>query len=181
MSEMANNNLSETFYKRLFIGISVVVAGLVALLFVIKPPEVNLGIDLTLFPKFHAILNSIATVALLSGYYFIRQKNIKAHKASMFTALAVSSVFLISYVTYHTLSETTKYGGDGPLRYIYYFILLTHIVLAAGVLPFILLTFFRALTGNFARHRKIARITLPIWLYVTVTGVLVYILISPYY
>lgn len=173
--------MSEQAYKKLFIAISIIIVGLVALLFVIEPPEVDLGFDLKILPKFHAILNSIASVALITGLVFIKQKNIKAHKLSMFTALAVSAVFLISYVTYHTFSESTKFGGEGTIKYIYLFILLTHIVLAAGVLPFILMTFFRALTGNYEKHRKIARITFPIWLYVTVTGVIVYLMISPYY
>ena len=99
----------------------------------------------------------------------------------MWSAFAVSTVFLLSYVTYHSLTEPTKFGGEGALKLVYYFILATHVVLAAGVLPFILFTFLRALTGDFQKHKKIAKLTLPVWLYVTITGVLVYLLISPYY
>lgn len=172
-----SNNVS----KWLVIVVSVAVPALVAILFVVKPPEVDLGIDLTLFPKFHALLNSIATVLLLAGLYFIKQRNITAHKTMMIFAIVVSAIFLVSYVVYHTLSEPTRYGGEGVMKYIYYFILITHVVLAAGALPFILITFLRALAGNFAKHRKMARYTLPVWLYVTVTGVVVYFLISPYY
>ncbi len=154
---------------------------MVVVLFYVNPPDVDLGVDLKFFPKFHAVLNSIATLLLLAGLYFIKNKQITKHKAMMIGALAVSTVFLLSYVTYHSLSKPTPYGGEGALKYVYYFILITHVILAAGVLPFILFTFFRAFTGNFEKHRKIAKITFPIWLYVTITGVLVYLLISPYY
>lgn len=178
---MSNMALSEGLAKKIVIGVSVLVTLLVILMFYVAPPKVDIGIDLTIFPKFHAILNSIATVLLLAGLFFIKQKNITAHKASMFGALIVSAIFLVSYVTYHTLSEPTVYGGEGALKYVYYFVLLSHILLAAGILPFILFTFYRALTSDFAKHRKIATYTLPLWLYVTVTGVLVYLMISPYY
>lgn len=173
--------LSNNISKRVIIAVSVLIPIVVALLFVIEPPKVDLGIDLTIFPKFHAILNSIATVLLLTGLFFIKQRNITAHKAMMLGALLVSAVFLVSYVVYHSLSEPTKFGGEGAVKYLYYFILITHVVLAAGVLPFILFTFYRALTSDFVKHRKMARYTLPIWLYVTVTGVVVYFMIAPYY
>ena len=173
--------MTETIYKRVIIGISLLVPALVIILFYVDPPEATSGIDLKIFPKFHAVLNSIATVLLLAGLYFIKNKQINRHRAMMLSAFVVSTVFLLSYVTYHTLSKPTPYGGDGLLKYVYYFILITHVVLAAGVLPFILFTFLRALTGDIEKHRKIAKLTLPVWLYVTITGVLVYLLISPYY
>lgn len=173
--------MTESIYKKVIIGISLLVPALVVVLFYVSPPDIDLGIDLKFFPKFHAVLNSIATVLLLVGLYFIKNKQIAAHRAMMLSAFAVSTVFLLSYVTYHTLSEPTRYGGEGALKYVYYFILITHVVLAAGVLPFILFTFLRALTGDIAKHRRIAKLTLPVWLYVTITGVLVYLLISPYY
>jgi len=173
--------VTESIYKKVIIGISLLVPALVVVLFYVSPPDIDLGIDLKFFPKFHAVLNSIATVLLLVGLYFIKNKQIAAHRAMMLSAFAVSTVFLLSYVTYHTLSEPTRYGGEGALKYVYYFILITHVVLAAGVLPFILFTFLRALTGDIAKHRRIAKLTLPVWLYVTITGVLVYLLISPYY
>lgn len=178
---MKTNTVSESVYKKVIITISLLVPALVVILFYVSPPEIDLGIDLKFFPKFHAVLNSIATVLLLAGLYFIKNKQVGKHKAMMLSAFVVSTVFLLSYVTYHTLSEPTKYGGDGILKYVYYFVLITHVVLAAGVLPFILFTFLRALTGDFAKHRSIAKLTLPVWLYVTVTGVIVYFLIAPYY
>lgn len=173
--------ISESVWKKIILGVSAVVTLLVALMFFVQPPDIAHGINLAFFPKFHAVLNSIATVLLVSGFIFIKNRKITAHKVCMALAFAVSAVFLVSYVTYHTLSAPTPYGGDGILKFVYFFILLTHIILAASVLPFILFTFFRALTGDYYKHKKVARITLPIWLYVTVTGVLVYLLISPYY
>lgn len=173
--------MSSTISKWVIIVVSILVPVLVTILFYVDPPQVDLGVDLSLFPKFHAILNSMATVLLLAGLYFIKNRQINAHKAMMFAALLVSAVFLVSYVIYHSLSTPTSYGGDGILKYVYYFVLITHVVLAAGVLPFILFTFYRALSNDFGKHRKIARFTLPVWLYVTTTGVLVYLMISPYY
>lgn len=178
---MKTKAVSESIYKKVIITISLLVPLLVVILFFIDPPEIALGIDLKFFPKFHAVLNSIATVLLLTGLYFIKNKKIAYHRAMMLSAFVVSTIFLLSYVTYHSLAKPTPYGGEGALKYLYYFILITHVVLAAGVLPFILFTFLRALTGDFEKHRKIAKLTLPVWLYVTVTGVVVYFLISPYY
>lgn len=178
---MKTNTVSESVLKKVIITISLLVPALVVVLFYVSPPDIDLGIDLKFFPKFHAVLNSIATILLLAGLYFIKNKQIGKHKAMMLSAFVVSTVFLLSYVTYHTLSEPTRYGGDGVLKYVYYFVLITHVVLAAGVLPFILFTFLRALTGDFAKHKAIAKLTLPVWLYVTVTGVIVYLLIAPYY
>lgn len=175
------STVSESIYKRVIITISLLVPAIVVVLFYVSPPQIDLGIDLNFFPKFHAVLNGTATVLLLAGLFFIKNKQIAWHKAMMWSAFAVSTVFLLSYVTYHSLTEPTKFGGEGALKLVYYFILATHVVLAAGVLPFILFTFLRALTGDFQKHKKIAKLTLPVWLYVTITGVLVYLLISPYY
>ena len=99
----------------------------------------------------------------------------------MTTAIWCSVVFLVMYVAYHMTSDSTKFGGEGAIKYVYYFILLTHIVLSIAVIPFVLITYVRAITNNFEKHKKIARITFPLWLYVAVTGVVVYIMISPYY
>ena len=99
----------------------------------------------------------------------------------MKTAILLSALFLVMYVAYHMTSDSTPYGGEGLLRYVYFFILITHIVLSITVIPFVLITYVRAITGRFKMHKKIARITFPIWLYVAVTGVIVYLMISPYY
>lgn len=172
---------NETQARNIIIAISVLVAGLVTVLAILPKQNIDLGFDLHVFPLFHAILNGATTVLLLVGLFFIKQKNIALHKASMLGAFVLSTIFLLSYVFYHYISEPTKFGGEGVMKGIYYFILLTHILLAAVILPFILFTFYRALAGDFEKHKKIARYTLPIWLYVTITGVLVYLMISPYY
>ena len=138
-------------------------------------------IDVSGLPKLHATLNSLTAVALIFGFYFIRQRRLTAHRNAMLTAFVLSSLFLISYVTYHYFGEKTSYGGEGVLKYIYFFILITHIVLAAVIVPLVLLSVFFALTEQFEKHRKIARWTFPIWLYVAVTGVVVYFMIAPYY
>ncbi len=173
----ANNNILD----KIVVGISILVPVLVAFLFKIQPLNVELPFDVHLLPMFHAIINGTVTMLLLLSMYFIKQKNIKAHKFCNITALVLSALFLVSYVTYHSLTEATSFGGEGMIRYIYFFILITHIVLAALILPFILFTFLRAFTGKFEQHRKIARWTWPLWLYVSTTGVIVYLMISPYY
>ncbi|MXV49391.1 DUF420 domain-containing protein [Pedobacter sp. HMF7647] len=146
-------------------------------------------------PKLNAIINGTCSVLLLVSLYFIKQKNITVHKRINVITFFLSSLFLISYILFHYLAPETRYGdldhnGElsaqeiavaGSIRYIYYVILITHIVLAAGVLPLILLSFYRGLQMQVEKHRKLVRWSFPIWLYVTVTGVIVYLMISPYY
>lgn len=160
---------------------SAAVVLLVALLFQISPPEVNLPFDPHLLPKFHAFLNGGVSILLMMSFYFIKNKKVNAHRICNISALVLSAIFLVSYVTYHSISEPTTFGGEGAIKAVYYFILLTHIVLAAIILPIILFTFMRAFMGQFDKHRKIAKWTFPLWLYVSITGVLVYLMISPYY
>ncbi len=164
----------------LFIAtISVIVPVLVAIL--IYTPAFHLSVDVSFLPGLNAILNSCVTILLLMGFYFIRNKNRRAHKFSMLSAFSLSALFLISYIVYHSSTEETKFGDTGAIKYVYYTILLTHILLAAVIMPFILVTLSRALTERFDKHRKIARITFPLWLYVSITGVIIYFMISPYY
>lgn len=157
-------------------GVSVAVLLVVVVLYNFAPPR-QPDFDILIFPKVNAVLNSLVSLCLVLGLYFIKKKDIKRHKRSMLTAFVLSSIFLVSYVIYHSFGQETKYDGEGVLRYVYFFILITHIILAAGVLPFILFTFYRALNTDFVKHKKIARITYPIWLYVAVTGVLVYLML----
>jgi putative membrane protein len=173
--------MSERAQAYLIIVVSILVPALVSALFFIAPPEFQHNIDLSFFPKFHATLNSLTAICLVTGVFFIKRKNIRYHRAFMLSAFLLSTVFLVSYVTYHSLSESTSYGGEGPLKYIYFFILITHIILAALILPLILFTFSRALNNKIDQHRKLARWTFPLWLYVAVSGVIVYFMISPYY
>lgn len=167
-------------YLVLIAILSVVIPVVVAMLF-FMPKEGSSSVDVSFLPTLHAILNSLTAVALVIGYYNIRNGNTKLHRNAMATAFGLSAIFLVSYVTYHFLGERTIYGGDGFLKLFYYFILLTHIVLAVVIVPLVLLSMYFALTEQFVRHRRISKWTFPIWLYVAVTGVLVYILISPYY
>jgi putative membrane protein len=139
------------------------------------------GVDVKILPAVNAVLNSLTAVLLMAGYYFIRRKNVAAHRAMMGTAFLMGSFFLVSYVAYHSQEPSTKFGGVGLIKGIYYFILLTHIVLAAVTVGLVLFTLYFALTQQFAKHRRIARYTFPIWLYVSITGVIVYFMISPYY
>ncbi len=157
--------------------------------------EVDPGFDVHVFAKTNAIINSIVAVLLLAGLFTAKQKKYELHKKIMLTAISLSVLFLLSYIAHHLLAGDTKYGDvnhdgivsldektlAGNLRMVYYFILLTHIPLAAIILPFILFTAYRALTGEYDKHKKLVRITWPVWFYVAVTGVVVYLMISPYY
>lgn len=135
----------------------------------------------TFLPKLNAFLNGTCSVLLLLSFYFIRQKKISIHKRINITAFCLSALFLISYVTYHWLANETSFPKDNPLRPVYLFILISHIILAAIVLPLVLFSFYRGLNMQVEKHKKIVRWSYPIWLYVTVTGVIVYLMISPYY
>jgi putative membrane protein len=167
-------------YLVLIAVLSVLIPVVVAMLF-FMPKEGSKSVDVSFLPTLHAILNSTTAVVLVIGYYNIKRGNTRVHRAAMLTAFGLSAVFLVSYVTYHFLGERTIYGGDGFLKLFYYFILLTHIVLAVVIVPLVLLSVYFAITEQFTRHRRISKWTFPIWLYVAVTGVLVYLLISPYY
>ena len=173
--------MSERGWKILIWTISIVVLAVVAILFYAIDHSPYLGEGVHRLPLFHAILNGSTAVLLLIGLMLIRKKNIRAHKMVQITAFILSSIFLVSYVIYHSNVESTTYGGEGAIKYVYYFILLTHIVLAAVVLPLILFTLLRGLQSKYDKHKKLARWTWPIWFYVAVTGVFVYAMISPYY
>lgn len=162
--------------------ISIVVFLLVVLLNkrVLSPPDTFPAFIYKL-PLLHAIINGTCAVLLIFSLRAIKAGKVGLHKKINLSTFGLSAVFLISYVTYHFFVPETSYGGDGILKTFYYFILLTHIPLAAAVLPLILLSFWYALTGKIDKHKKIVRFTYPIWLYVAVTGVIVYLMISPFY
>ena len=132
-------------------------------------------------PHLNACLNTTSALLLFTGYRFIRARNIAAHRACQIAALAVSLLFLASYLTYHSNHGATRFQGTGIVRPIYFTILTTHTILAMVIVPLVILTFYRAFRGDFVRHRKIARITLPLWLYVSVTGVIVYLMLYQIY
>ncbi len=141
----------------------------------------DLGVDFSFLPPLHASLNALAAVALILALYFIKSKNINAHRKCIYAAMTLSALFLLSYVLYHFTTPETKFGGEGMMKTIYFVLLISHVVLAAVILPFVLLTFNRAFTGSFERHKKIARWVYPIWLYVAITGPLCYLMLKPYY
>lgn len=139
------------------------------------------GMELTVLPLLNAFLNGTAFFLLLAALIMIKKKNIKAHRRFIYAAFTVTMLFLVSYLTYHSMAGSTSFGGDGILKSVYYFVLISHIALSTALLPLSLITLASGLNMKVAKHRKIARWTMPIWLYVSFTGVLVYILISPYY
>jgi len=164
----------------LIIALSVIVFGAIVALGKVKL-NVDLGFDEHIFAKINAAINSTVSVLLLLALIAVKNKKYLLLKRIMITAIILSCLFLISYICHHLFTGETKFGGEGNIRYVYYFILGTHIILAAIILPFILFTAYRSMIGEFARHKKLARITWPIWFYVAVTGVVVYFMISPYY
>ena len=132
-------------------------------------------------PALNATLNGVAAVFLVAGYVFIRRRQIAAHRASMLAAVTASALFLISYVIYHANAGSKPFPGTGPVRAVYFLILVTHVVLAAAIVPMVWLTLSRALKSRFDRHARIARRTLPLWLYVSVTGVVIYVMLYRIY
>lgn len=139
------------------------------------------GLDIHIFAKLNAMLNSAVSVLLVAGLIAVKIGRLSLHRGIMLTAILLSAIFLVSYVLHHLFAGETRFGGEGSIRWIYYLILVTHIILAAGSLPFILLTAFRGLIGKHPEHRKLAKKVWPIWMYVSVSGVIVYWMISPYY
>jgi putative membrane protein len=139
------------------------------------------GYDFSFLPPVYATINGITAVLLTTAVIAIRNGRRILHERLMKTSVALSALFLILYMVYHVTSESTSFGGQGFVRYVYFFILITHILLSIGVIPLVLFTFVRGLAGDFQRHKALARYTFPIWLYVAVTGVIVYLMISPYY
>lgn len=168
-------------YTPLIAILSVVLVAIIAVLFFLPAYDGEVHFDVTILPLLNAIFNCFTFIALVVALTAILKKNIRMHKAFIFAAFGSTTLFLISYVTYHYLTESTKYGGEGILRSIYFFVLLTHIVLAIVVVPLALMSVVRGLSMQVEKHRKIARWTMPIWLYVSFTGVVVYLMISPYY
>lgn len=174
-------NVSEKTAYVIVIVLSIVVAGLVAVLNWGLSSRPEVGFDVHLIPKFYASMNALVAVCLAAGLYFVKAGKIELHKKAMGAAFILSALFLLAYVVYHTLADSTVHPGEGLVKNIYLFILLTHIVLAALMMPFILMTFYYSLSNKLEKHRKLAKFTWPVWFYVAVTGVILYFMISPYY
>jgi putative membrane protein len=173
----AINATKEKQYKRIIIILSVAIPLAVAVLFKVR---IN-GVDLGFLPSIYATINGATAILLIAALSAIKLGKISLHRKLMTACLVLSAMFLVMYVLYHMTSDSTPFGGEGSIRYVYYFILITHIVLSVVVVPLVLFTYLRALLGQYDKHRKLARITFPVWLYVAVTGVIVYFMISPYY
>ena len=176
------DKISEKKYNVWITILSIAIPLVVALLFKVKLKDFGFDVKpLSFLPPIYATINGITAVVLVWAVMAIKNGKRKLHENLMKAAIALSVAFLGMYVAYHMTSEATKYGGEGVLKAVYFFILITHITLSIVTIPLVLITYVRALAERFDKHKKIAKITFPIWLYVAVTGVLVYLMISPYY
>jgi putative membrane protein len=194
-----NNSGSQKLEKKFkgsIIAVSIIIPVAVAVLFSVKLKDLGIEVEpLSFLPPIYASINGITALLLIMGVMAIKNGNRKVHEKLMTLAIACSVIFLVMYVAYHMTAESTRFGdvnGDGMLddiektnagsmRYAYFFILISHIILSIAIIPLVLFTYVRALAEQFDRHKKLAKITFPIWLYVAVTGVVVYLMISPYY
>jgi putative membrane protein len=194
-----NNSNKKTLEQRFRLSIilvSILIPTAVAILFTVKLKDFGIEVEpLSFLPPIYASINGLTALLLLMGVMAIKNGNKKVHERFMTTAIACSVVFLVMYVAYHMTADSTVYGdidgnkildatekaNAGSIRYVYLFILLSHIALSIVIIPLVLITYVRALAARFDKHRKIAKITFPLWLYVAVTGVVVYLMISPYY
>lgn len=174
---ISRNNTPYTVIGVLSVAIPLVVA---YLLFGGKATKIQ-GLDVSFLPHLNAVMNTATFCCLVAGGIAIRSKNIALHRALMMSAFILSSIFLVSYVIYHNNAESTKYGAEGILKMVYFFILITHIILSMVVVPLVLLAIYFAWSGQITKHKKIVKWTYPVWLYVASTGVIVYLMISPYY
>ncbi|HKZ38669.1 MAG TPA: DUF420 domain-containing protein [Chryseolinea sp.] len=164
-------------YRKLIIAVSIIIPLTVAILFGVKIP----GYDFSFLPPIYATLNGMTAVVLISALIAIKNGKQKVHEWLMKVCMILSSLFLVMYVLYHMTSDSTAFGGTGVVRNVYFFILISHILLSVCVIPLVLFTYLHAWRKDFRRHRALAKIAFPIWLYVAVTGVIVYLMISPYY
>lgn len=169
-------------YKKLFIIISVLIPAVVAVLIIMPksdPSEVRDWIYQ--LPFLNAIINTLTALLLILGVYFVKNEKVRYHKVSMLSAFILGALFLVFYVIYHSSAPSTRFGGEGAIRYIYFFFLISHILLAFVVVPLVLSAVYFAVSENIEKHKRIVKYTFPVWLYVSVTGVIVYAMISPYY
>lgn len=164
-------------YNKLIIILSIAIPLVVAALFGVK---IDLKLPIFL-PPIYATINALTAILLILAVKAIKNNNKNLHERLMKTAIVMSVLFLVLYIAYHMTSDSTTYEGTGLFKYIYYIILISHILLSIIVIPFVLITFIRAITNDFEKHKKIAKIAFPLWLYVAISGVLVYLMISPYY
>ena len=177
-----SNLAQEKKYKKIITGLSIVIPIAVAALFGVNLKDLGFNVEpLTFLPPIYASINGVTAVLLIAAVIAVKKGNIRLHEQLNTVAIACSLIFILLYIGYHMSSNSTSFGGEGIIKYVYYFILFTHIILSIIVIPFVLTTYMRAKLGNFPQHKKIAKFTFPLWLYVAVTGVIVYLMISPYY
>lgn len=175
-------NAVELKYRKWIIILSVAIPIVVAILFGIKLKDFGFDVEpLTFLPPIYATINGITAVLLITAVVAVKNGKLKLHENLMKVAIACSVAFLGMYVAYHMTADSTKFGGEGIIKLIYFIILISHILLSIAIIPMVLITYVRALAQRFDKHKKLAKITFPIWLYVAVTGVVVYLMISPYY
>jgi putative membrane protein len=178
---MEDNTLEQKSSK-FIIAVSILIPLVVAILFGVKLKDFGYDVDpLSFLPPIYATINGLTGIVLVLAVVAIKNGKRKLHERLMTTAIAFSVAFLVMYVAYHMTADSTKFGGEGVIKYVYFFILISHILLSIIIIPLVLITYVRALATKFDKHKKIAKITFPIWLYVAVTGVVVYLMISPYY
>jgi len=164
-------------YNKWIVVLSIAIPLVVAILFGVK-----IDVELPVFlPPIYATINAFTAIILVVAVWAVKNGKIKMHEKLMKTAIVFSILFLVLYVAYHMTSDSTKFGGEGVLKTVYFVILISHILLSIAVIPFVLITYVRAITNNIELHKKIAKITFPLWLYVAISGVVVYLMISPYY
>ncbi|HIY75382.1 MAG TPA: DUF420 domain-containing protein [Candidatus Sphingobacterium stercorigallinarum] len=172
----------EKKYKGIIWTLSVIIPLAVAALFGINLPKMGYDVEpLGFLPPIYATINGLTAISLVLAVRAIKRGNARLHERLIKLCMVFSSLFLLMYVAYHMTSESTSFGGEGAIRIVYFFILITHIILSIVIIPFVLFTFIRGIAGAYERHKKLARITYPMWLYVAVSGVVVYLMISPYY
>jgi putative membrane protein len=177
-----NNLAQERKYRKLITALSIIIPIAVAALFGINLRKLGFDVEpFTFLPPIYATINGVTAVLLVAAVVAIKKGKRKLHEKLNTLAILCSLAFLLMYIAYHMTSDSTSFGGEGVIKYIYYFILISHILLSIAVIPLVLTTLMRAKLGDFNKHRKIAKITFPIWLYVAITGVVVYLMISPYY
>ncbi|QYJ69393.1 DUF420 domain-containing protein [Flavobacterium litorale] len=182
MENQINGKNAESKYNKWIVVLSVAIPLVVAALFGVNLKKLGYNVQpLSFLPPIYATVNGLTAIVLVVAVMAIKNGKQKLHENLMKFAITLSVAFLAMYVAYHMTSDSTKFGGEGAIKYVYYFILITHIILSVVIIPFVLITYVRAITKSFERHKKIARITYPLWLYVAVTGVIVYLMISPYY
>ncbi len=177
-----NNSLPEKKYNKFITAVSILIPVAVAFLLTVRLKDFGINVQpLPFLPAIYATINGITGVVLVAAVVAIKNRNKVLHQKLMTFAIVLSVLFLLLYIAYHLTTEATKFGGVGTVRYIYFFLLISHILLSIITIPMVLISYVRALSERFDEHKKIAKITFPIWLYVTISGVLVYLMISPYY